>query len=159
MNKEEVKDLFEEPLKELDAFAEEIQTIKNLINLIIENFDLLKEDVTDEQIGEVSSEINIKVGKIISIIKDILADSKKLESFINEIKLLKRKRDNKLNKNKTKIKDNFFEELLKELDRLKKYKKEKEEWEPYKHPFGPYSPSKKPDWISPSKNPDWKIKF
>lgn len=113
MNKDELKDLFQEPLAELDEFTKEIQKTKNLINIIIENFDLIKDDITDEQIGEVSSEINIKVSKIIVLIKDILVDSKKLEAFINEIKLLKRKRDKKLGKDKSLLDyDKIFEEML-----------------------------------------------
>lgn len=150
MNKEELKDLFEEPLAELDEFAKEIQKIKNLINLIIENFDLLKEDVSDEQIGEVSSEINIKVSKIIALIKDILSDSKKLEAFINEIKLLKRKRDKKLGKDKNKDIDFDFEKLVEELEKMKKANPS---------PYRPYEPYIDP-YIKPKTNPNnWKINF
>ena len=156
MNKEEVRDLFQDPLAELDEFAKEIQKIKDLINLIIENFDLLKEDVTDEQVGGVSSEINVKVSKIIALIKDIMSDSKKLEAFINEIKLLKRKRENKLNKGK---KEDFdFDELMKEIEKIKKQNppitnpwiqpKPQPYQQPYTSPNLPYDPNK-----------TWKINF
>lgn len=152
MNKEELKDLFEEPLAELDEFAKEIQKIKNLINLIIENFDLLKEDVSDEQIGEVSSEINIKVSKIIALIKDILSDSKKLEAFINEIKLLKRKRDKKLGKDKKKDLD--FEKLMEELEKMKKIQiKDDSPWKIQPPYTNPYIPNQKPQ------KQNWKINF
>ena len=156
MNKEEVRDLFQDPLAELDEFAKEIQKIKDLINLIIENFDLLKEDVTDEQVGGVSSEINVKVSKIIALIKDIMSDSKKLEAFINEIKLLKRKREKKLNKGK---KEDFdFDELMKEIEKIKKQNppitnpwiqpKPQPYQQPYTSPNLPYDPNK-----------TWKINF
>ena len=98
MNKSEVRDLFSDQLNELQEFEIEIKKVKKLINLIVDNFDLVKEDITDDQIGDVSSTISIKSTKLNSIIKDILSDSKKLESFINEVKLLKRKRDIKLKK-------------------------------------------------------------
>ena len=115
MNKGELQELFNDQLKDLNDFENNIKRVKDLIYLIIENFDLLKEDVTDEQIGDISSDINIKVSKINSMIQDILSDTKKLESFINEIKLLKRKRDKKLNKDKNKKDDSklkSLEELL-----------------------------------------------
>ena len=95
MNKQEFQELFDEQLTELNNFEAEIKKIKELINLLIENFDLLKDDVTDEQIGEVSSDIKIKSIKLNALIKELLSDSKKLEAFLHEIKLLKRKRDKK----------------------------------------------------------------
>lgn len=154
MNKEELKDLFEEPLAELNEFAKEIEKIKKLINLIIENFDLLKEDVSDQQIGEVSSEINVKVSKIIALIKDILSDSKKLEAFINEIKLLKRKRDKKLGKDKKQNPD--FDKLMEELEKMKQIPVP-DPWkiqQPYTNPYtNPYIPNQKPQ------KPNWKISF
>ena len=157
MNKEEVKDLFQDPLAELDEFANEIQKIKNLINLIIENFDLLKEDVTDEQVGEVSSEINVKVSKIIALIKDIMSDSKKLEAFINEIKLLKRKREKKLKKGEKK--DYDFDELVKELEKMKQIPNP---WSPQKpiwvQPQPKINPYQQP-YTSPNLPPNWKINF
>lgn len=88
MNKEEFTELFQDQLSELDEFSKDIKNIKDLINLIIENFDLLKDDITDEQVGDVSSDIDIKISKLNSVIKDILSDTKKLKAFINEIKLL-----------------------------------------------------------------------
>lgn len=115
MNKDEFSDLFKDQLSELNEFSTDIENIKRLINLIIENYDLLKDDTTDEQIGEVSSDINIKISKINSLIKDILSDSKKLKAFIHEIKLLKRKREKKLGKSDKKETTTEFERLLKEL--------------------------------------------
>lgn len=50
MNKDEIRELFQEQLSELDEFENNIKKIRNLINLIIENFDLLKDDITEEQI-------------------------------------------------------------------------------------------------------------
>jgi methyl-accepting chemotaxis protein len=155
MNKEEIRDLFQDPLTELDEFQKEIQKIKDLINLIIENFDLLKEGVTDEQIGEVSSEINVKVSKIIALIKDILSDSKKLEAFINEIKFLKRKREEKLGKNKKKEEDDL-DELLERMRRITS-PIDPNEWKknipPYINPQPNTEPNKKTDY------PYWKINF
>lgn len=157
MNKEEVRDLFQDPLADLDEFAKEIQKIKDLINLIIENFDLLKEDVTDEEVGELSSEINVKVSKIIALIKDIMSDSKKLEAFINEIKLLKRKREKKLNKDK-KEEDWDLDKFLEEMEKMKKQTptspwttrpKPQPYQQPYTSPNVPYDPY----------NPNWKINF
>jgi len=117
MEKEDIKNLFKEPLEELDVFSKEIQKIKNLINLIIDNFDILKDGISDEQIAEISSDINIKSSKAVSIIKDILSDSKKLESFIHEIKLLKRQRDKKLGKNK--VESEEWLKLMQELEKMK----------------------------------------
>jgi DNA repair exonuclease SbcCD ATPase subunit len=154
MNKEEVKDLFQDPLAELDEFANEIQKIKNLINLIIENFDLLKEDVTDEQVGDVSSEINVKVSKIIALIKDIMSDSKKLEAFINEIKLLKRKREKKLKKGEKK--DYDFDELMKELEKMKQIPLKQNPW---LQPNNPYQQPYQQPYTSPNLPPNWKINF
>jgi methyl-accepting chemotaxis protein len=148
MNKEELKDLFEEPLAELDEFTREIQKIKKLINLIIENFDLLKDDITDDQIGEVSSEINVKMSKIISLIKDVMSDSKLLESFIHEIKLLKRKRNKKLGK-----KDDITKEDLAEL--IEKLKRNFPYTQPYTQPYIPQTQPKKHPYLPP----DWKINF
>ncbi len=150
MNKDELKDLFEEPLAELDEFTKEIQKIKKLINLIIENFDLLKDDITEEQIGEVSSNINIKMSKIMSLMKDIMSDSKLLESFIHEIKLLKRKRNKKLGK-----KDDLTKEDLAEL--IEKLKQKFPYTQPYTQPYTPqqpYAPKK-----HPYLPPDWNIQF
>ena len=125
MNKDEIRDLFQEQLSELDEFENDIKKIRNLINLIIENFDLLKDDITEDQIGEVSSDVDIKLSKIIALVKDILSDSKKLESFIHEIKLLKRKREKKLNDNK-KPKEKSPEEKMKEImEKLKQLEFEK----------------------------------
>jgi methyl-accepting chemotaxis protein len=157
MNKEEVKDLFQDPLAELDEFANEIQKIKNLINLIIENFDLLKEDITDEQVGEVSSEINVKVSKIIALIKDIMSDSKKLEAFINEIKLLKRKREKKLNKNK---KDFDIDKLMEELEKMKQIPIIPNPWSP-QNPWLQPQPKINQPYTSPNlpPKPNWKINF
>lgn len=76
MNRSEVSDLFSDQLNELQDFEIEIRKVKKLINLIIDNFDLLKDDITDEQIGDVSSSISIKSAKLNSFIKDILSDSK-----------------------------------------------------------------------------------
>ena len=98
MNKEEAMDLFQEQLSELDNFEKDIKEIRKLINLIVENIDLLKDDVTEDQIGEISSDVNVKISKVIALVKDILSDSKKLKAFIHEIKLLKRKREAKLKK-------------------------------------------------------------
>lgn len=114
MNKQDFQELFEEQLTELNNFEAEIKKIKELINLLIENFDLLKDDVTDEQIGEVSSDIKIKSIKLNALIKELLSDSKKLEAFLHEIKLLKRKREKKLSKDKTLTKKDY-EELLQKL--------------------------------------------
>jgi methyl-accepting chemotaxis protein len=156
MNKEEVRDLFQDPLAELDEFANEIQKIKNLINLIIENFDLLKEDVTDEQVGEVSSEINVKVSKIIALIKDIMSDSKKLEAFINEIKLLKRKREKKLNKGK---KDFDLEKLMEELEKMKQIPITPNPWSPQNPWLQPPKINQPQPYTSPNLPPNWKINF
>lgn len=115
MNKQEFQELFEEQITELNNFEAEIKKIKELINLLIENFDLLKDDVTDEQIGNVSSDIAIKSVKLNALIKELLSDSKKLEAFLHEIKLLKRKRDKKLNKDKKEPTRKDLEEILKQL--------------------------------------------
>ena len=117
MNKDELRDLFQEQLSELNNFEKDINKIRDLINLIIENFDLLKDDITEDQIGEVSSDVNIKLSKVIALVKDILSDSKKLESFIHEIKLLKRKRENRLKRNNTKKESNDLAELIKEMQK------------------------------------------
>lgn len=53
MNKDEFKELFEEQLKEIDEFNNEINRVKKKINNIIDNYDLMKNDVTDEEILEV----------------------------------------------------------------------------------------------------------
>lgn len=146
MNKDELHDLFKGQLYDLEVFEKNIKRIKDLIYLIIENFDLLKEDITDDQIGDVSSDINIKVSKINSMIQDILSDTKKLESFINEIKLLKRKRDKKLDKDKNKEEDSklkSLEELLKKLNSGEIYKEKINPKittfpnKPIKHPYNP----------------------
>ena len=90
MNKDDVEELFKESLAELDVYANEVRKVKQVIRMVIENIDLVKDDVTDEQIASMSSDVKLKVNRAIAIVKDILADSKELESFINEIKLLKR---------------------------------------------------------------------
>lgn len=153
MNKDELQELFNDQLKDLNDFENNIKRVKDLIYLIIENFDLLKEDVTDEQIGDISSDINIKVSKINSMIQDILSDTKKLESFINEIKLLKRKRDKKLNKDKNKKDDSklrSLEELLNKINSNKTYE-EKRNITPLKN-----DPFKKPHKQKPN---NWDIQF
>jgi hypothetical protein len=96
MNKDEIKDLFQNQLKELDEFEKEIKSVKRLINSVIYNFELLDSNITDEQITEVFSNLNIKSSKLNSIVKDMMSDSKKMESFLNQVKLLKIKRDAKL---------------------------------------------------------------
>jgi hypothetical protein len=147
MNKDEIRDLFQEQLSELEDFEKEIKKIRDLINLIIENFDLLKDDVTEEQIGEVSSDVNVKLSKVIALVKDILSDSKKLESFIHEIKLLKRKREKKLAKGKVTESERSMnlEDLLKSLGQLEleKIKKQKYDNNPINYPYTKkYPPNK-----------------
>ncbi len=142
MNKDDFKELFKEPLVELDEFSKEIKKIKDIINLIIDNFDLLKDNITDEQVGELSSEMNIKVSEIIVIIKDIMTDSKKLEAFINEIKLLKRKRENKLNKNKND--DEYDMDIDDIITQITKYKPTKKTKMPL--PNQPNQPNQHPYW-------------
>lgn len=136
MNKQDFQELFEEQLTELNNFEEEIKKIKELINLLIENFDLLKDDVTDEQIGEVSSDIKIKSIKLNALIKELLSDSKKLEAFLHEIKLLKRKREKKLNKDKPTRKD--FDEILQKLQLEKLLNNNKLELEREKQKYKNY---------------------
>jgi len=150
MNKDEIRDLFQEQLSELEDFEKEIKKIRDLINLIIENFDLLKDDVTEEQIGEISSDVNIKLSKVIALVKDILSDSKKLESFIHEIKLLKRKREKKLAKGKVTESNRSMnlEDLLNslrqlEIEKIKKQKYKDYTKEPLKNPYTKnYPPNK-----------------
>ena len=150
MNKDEIRDLFLEQLSELEDFEKEIKKIRDLINLIIENFDLLKDDVTEEQIGEISSDVNIKLSKVIALVKDILSDSKKLESFIHEIKLLKRKREKKLAKGKVTESNRSMnlEDLLNslrqlEIEKIKKQKYKDYTKEPLKNPYTKnYPPNK-----------------
>lgn len=98
MIKQDIKELFEEQLKELSEFENDVIDVKKRINNIIDNLDLLKNDVTDEEILDVFSKMNIKTSKLKSDINDITSDSKKLQSFLDELKLLKRKRENKLKK-------------------------------------------------------------
>jgi len=97
MNKEEIKELFQDSLDELSDVSKDIQKIGKLTDLVFDNIDLLKDDVTEEDIVEISSSLKIKVSELSAVIKDALSDSKRLESLINEIKLLKRKREKKLN--------------------------------------------------------------
>lgn len=111
MIKQDIKELFEEQLKELSEFENDVRDVKKRINNIIDNLDLLKNDITDEEILNVFSQMNIKTSKLKSDIDDITSDSKKLQSFLDELKLLKRKRENKLKKEKE---DNI------ELDNAKK---------------------------------------
>lgn len=140
MNKEEAMDLFQEQLSELDNFEKDIKEIRKLINLIVENIDLLKDDVTEDQIGEVSSDVNVKISKVIALVKDILSDSKKLKAFIHEIKLLKRKREAKLKKNsKEEVDLNELSELLKKFKDDQNKNKKILPKQPYKNPWeNPY---------------------
>lgn len=147
MNKDEIRELFQDQLSELDEFENDIKKIRRLINLLIENFDLLKDDITEEQIGEVSSDINIKLSKIIAFIKDILSDSKKLESFVHEVKLLKRKREEKLRKNKEKKESedlNQTESLKRLVEELQRQQQQQQKIQtfpqtPLKNPKNPYT--------------------
>ena len=155
MNKDELRELFSESLTDLDEFQKDVQRIKDLINLIIENFDLLKDDITDEQIGDISSSINFTSVEIIVLIKDLLSDSKKLESFLHEIKLLKRKREKRLNKDND-INWDKNGKLQKMIERIKKI-------QPNNTPssFPPYStpPSFPPLPMYPPKPNKWDIQF
>lgn len=105
MDKQDIKELFEDQLKELSEFENDVRDVKKRINNIIDNLDLLKNDVTDEEILDVFSKMNIKTSKLKSDINDITSDSKKLQSFLDELKLLKRKRENKLKKEKEDLDD------------------------------------------------------
>ena len=140
MNKEEAMDLFQEQLSELDNFEKDIKEIRKLINLIVENIDLLKDDVTEDQIGEISSDVNVKISKVIALVKDILSDSKKLKAFIHEIKLLKRKREAKLKKNsKEEVDLNELSELLKKFKDDQNKNNKIFPKQPYKNPWeNPY---------------------
>lgn len=146
MNKQEFQELFDEQLTELNNFEAEIKKIKELINLLIENFDLLKDDVTDEQIGEVSSDIKIKSIKLNALIKELLSDSKKLEAFLHEIKLLKRKRDKKLGKDKKEPTRKELEEMLQkfQLEKLLDQSKRRVEIEREKEKYKNYPIRKNP---------------
>ena len=152
MNKEEAMDLFQEQLSELDNFEKDIKEIRKLINLIVENIDLLKDDVTEDQIGEISSDVNVKISKVIALVKDILSDSKKLKAFIHEIKLLKRKREAKLKKNsKEEVDFNELSELLKKFKDDQNKNNKIEPKQPYINPWeNPY--------INPKPN-KWDIQF
>lgn len=155
MNKDELQELFKDHLNDLTDFENNIKRVKDLIYLIIENFDLLKDDATDEQICDISSEINIKASKINSLIQDILSDSKKLESFINEIKLLKRKRDKKLGKDKNKEDNSKLKSLEELLKKLNSGEIDKEKINPKITTF-PNKPIKHPYIPNPNK---WDIQF
>ena len=128
MNKTDFCDLMKEHLEELDTFDSEIKKVKKLIYLVSDSFEFLKSDITDEQIFRLSSELGVKSTKINSLIKDIFSDSKKLESFLNEIKILKRKRERKIVKKSPKEQDvNYKVQILikkqRELrEQMKKYK-------------------------------------
>jgi len=98
MTKDDIAELFKNQLVELDDFKLQIIGVESLINKFIEHFELLDDDITDEQITDIFSDINVKSSKLNSIIFDIKSDSKKLESFLNQVKLLKFKRDEKLKK-------------------------------------------------------------
>lgn len=100
MNKlehDEISDFFDDKLKELENTKGEIENIVNTINLIIENSDIIKPD-SDEQLINISTDIEIKNSKIKSLLSEMVVDTKKLKSLLNEIKLLKRKRELKLNR-------------------------------------------------------------
>jgi len=121
MNKDDVEELFKESLAELDVYANEVRKVKQVIRMVIENIDLVKDDVTDEQIASMSSDVKLKVNRAIAIVKDILADSKELESFINEIKLLKRKRLRRIRQDVSKAEEASINKLLMQtkLNRMK----------------------------------------
>jgi len=110
MNKEEIKDLFQDSLLELSDVSKDIRKTIYFVELVIDNIDLLKDDVTEEDICEISSSFKIKVSELSAVIKDVLSDSIKLEAFINEVKILKRKREKKLNSIKVDDIYDFFDD-------------------------------------------------
>lgn len=96
MDKKDLKILFKDTLEELDNVSNDIEKTKKEIDILIDNFDLVNDGVTDDEICQLSSDIEIKMLGLDSKLKTLLADSKKLKSVLNEVKLLKRKRENKL---------------------------------------------------------------
>lgn len=83
--------------------------------MIIENHDILNFE-SDENICKISSDMDIKMSELNTTLKRLTTDTKKLKKNINEIKLLKRKRELKLSKKEEKQEhnhayevDNFFD--------------------------------------------------
>jgi len=123
----DTKILSEGIIDEVDDFIEKAEKIKKILQTFIDNADLLSDESTDEEVALVFKKIDIKVSDVNSMLSSLLSDSKKLNSFLHEIKLLKRKRVERLNKDKK----NDLSEWLEEMNKNK-----------FKPPYSPtYPPS------------------
>jgi len=128
----DTKILSEGIIDEVGDFIEKAKKIKKILKTFIDNADLLSDESTDEEVALVFKNIDIKISDVNSVLSSLLSDSKKLNSFLHEIKLLKRKRVERLNRDKK----NDLDTWLKEMN------KNKNKNTPYSpiYPPSPYSP-------------------
>lgn len=92
MKPDEAKILSESLLEELDSLTNDINRVRNVVETFNDNCDLLNDDVTIEEIAEVFKQLDDETIDVSIEIKKIFKNSKKLKDFLHEIKLLKRKR-------------------------------------------------------------------
>ena len=98
MIKDEAKILSESLLEELDSLTNDINRVRNVVETFNDNCDLLNDDVTIEEIAEVFRQLDDETIDVSIDMKKVFKNSKKLKDFLHEIKLLKRKRLERLNK-------------------------------------------------------------
>lgn len=127
MKKEEAKDISSSIIEEIDDFIEKAEKTKKILLSFVDNIDILSEDCTDEEIITIFNKIDINISDINSFLSHLLSDSKKLESFIHQIKLLKRKRDKKIKKEE----DKSLDELIELLKNNPKPQINPDPWSPY----------------------------
>jgi len=83
-------------INEVDNIIENSKKIKKILQIFVDNPDIISENNSDDEVELVLKTMDIKVSDINSIVSSLLCDSKKLNSFLHEIKLLKRRREEKL---------------------------------------------------------------
>jgi hypothetical protein len=117
MEKDDVKILSEGILEEIDEFIDKSKKIKKIIQLFIDNVDLLRENYSEEEITSLFSKIDIDISNLNSVLSIIFSDSKKLKSFLHEIKLLKRKRQQKLDDKESELNIDEYIKLLEKMNK------------------------------------------
>ena len=95
----------------------------------------MKDDITEEEVISIFRKLDIDVSDVNSSLSSLLSDSKKLQSFLNEVKLLKRRREERLNKETNPADDYLSEESVNEI--LKKLAEERKRHKQTQYPSPP----------------------
>ena len=130
MKKSDINNLSDSILEEVEDFITKANKIKKIISTFKNDIDLMKDDITESEVVSIFRKLDIDVSDVNSSLSSLLGDSKKLHSFLNEVKLLKRRREERLNKETESgdsddyLSSEYVNKVLKELSEQRQQKKQ-----------------------------------